>query len=136
MNTYIIITMSKLLILGTVTIGSVYVYRKATEFETNITINEKMTKRCLFDNLDRHCIESDKGLFTVAKRDCISNPFIELDTFDKLYKYQTYHVTGYGLNYPKLHLYRKIVKQIGTPCDIQDHCSEKESLVNKVISKF
>jgi len=113
-----------------------YIYRKVTEFETNIVINEKITKPCFFNNVDRNCIETDKGLFVVSKRDCFTNPLIELDTFDKLDKNQTYHVTGYGLDYPKLHLYRKIVKQIGTPCDSLDHCAERESLFNKVINQF
>jgi hypothetical protein len=54
---------SFLLVLG----GSWLLYRKATEFESNILVTDKNVKKCLFGQIDRYIVETDKGSFNVGR---------------------------------------------------------------------
>ena len=124
--------MSKLLVLGGVTILSAYVFRKVTEFETNVIVKEKSVKSCLIGN--KCTIDTDQGSF-VTGRDVWTLRFGPKGAYDDVTEGVICHVTAYGLDYPKLHLYKKIISQNGTPCDLT-HCQEKPSLLSRVSSKF
>jgi hypothetical protein len=132
--------MAKLLGLCVIGAGSFYGYKKLTEFATNITIENKDIRSCLFRKIDRHIVTTDKGEFLwqnkVKRFDFgpnldkfVYNPFVEMEEGN------TYHVTGYGLDLPKLHLHRIIVSANGTPCD-NNHCEERPSFLSKVLDKF
>ena len=133
--------MSKLLGLGAIGLLSYYGYRKATEFETNVTIKNKEVNSCLFGKIDRHIVNTDKGVYVlqnkIKKFDI--GPMLKLNSFEygpvELELDQTYHVTAYGLDYPRLHLHKTIVSENGTPCD-NNHCTESKSLINKFIGLF
>ena len=130
--------MSKLLGLATasaLSIGSFCIYRKATEFETNVTVLEKDYGTCLFGQIPRCTVVTDKGSFYYNPSDFLAREFNNKDSYDNLNKKKTYHVTAYGVHYPKLYLYRKIVSQNGTPCDLS-HCKEKPSIVSRLVNKF
>jgi hypothetical protein len=103
--------MSKLLVLGVASIASVYIFRKATEFETNIRVKEKF--------IDDNVIDTNKGLFHVNR-----------EVYNTVHEGQEYHIKAYGLQQ-----YKKIVLQNGTPCDLS-HCQEKPSLISLIASKF
>ena len=124
--------MSKLLILGGATILSAYAFRKVTEFETNVIVKGKSVNPCLIGN--KNTIDTDQGSF-VTGRDVWTRQFNSKGVYDDMTNDLIYHVTGYGLDYPKLHLYKKIVSQNGTPCDL-NHCQEKPSLLSTISSKI
>ncbi len=126
--------MAKLLTFGVIGLSSWGIYRYVTEFETNVTVNNKSVKSCLFGNVGRYMIETNQGSFVVGK-DLKSWQTNEVDIYDSIEINQNYHITAYGIDYPKLHLYKKIVKQIGTPCE-GSHCYEKESVLSKIKNKF
>ena len=127
--------MSKLLGATLFGASSWLLYRKVTEFETNVLVENKQVKTCLFSQVNRYIVETDKGSFNVG-RDIMSWQLDDKKVYEDLTVNQLYHVTAYGLDYPKLHLYKRIVSHNGTPCDIPNHCGNRESLLSRVISKF
>ena len=133
--------MSKLLLTGAVITASYFGYRKATEFETNVTIKNKEVNSCLFGKIDRHIVNTDKGAFVLQNKikKFDFGPMLKLNSFEygpcELELDQTYHVTAYGLDYPRLHLYKTIVSENGTPCHSNDHCGESKSLIEYLLGK-
>ena len=147
--------MFKLLKLSTITaattVGTVaatiYGYKKLTKFETNITVSDIHTKQCITEGINRHIVETDKGNFVLQNKLKILHvdigPMLIVNEFSYQYKPMfelekgyTFHVTGYGLDYPKLHLYKTIISNNGTPCTSNEHCGEKPSMLSFISNKF
>ena len=109
-----------------------YGYRKATEFETNVTIEDKYARFVL----------TDKGIFVLQYklRSFDFGPNFKLNELTygpvTLEEKETYHVIGYGLDYTQFHLYRHIVFENGSPCSSTDHCGEKPSRVSHFKKKL
>ena len=126
--------MMKSVLIGTgIYFGIKYSYRKATEFETNVYVEDKNV------NDGEYTIHTDKGKFLVGYEYYFKNDG-EIIQFGydikKLYndmeRKQSYHIKAYGLDYPEYGLFRTVVSSIGTPCDNNNHCEEKQSLINKI----
>ena len=135
--------MFKLLKYTAIGAGTFYGYKKLTEHETNITVLDTNVKSCLFGKVDRHVVTTDKGEYVIQNKvkSFDFGPIFKLNSFEygpisTLEKGYTYHVTVYGLDYPKLHLYRTVVFVNGSPCTSENHCGEKPSIVSRVLEKF
>jgi hypothetical protein len=137
--------MFKFLRLSTITAttfaGAFYGYKNLTKFETNITVSNVQTKKCIIKEIKRHMVDTEKGIF-VLKND-FKLLYLDIGPIDYQYKPtfelnkdSTYHVTCYGLDYPKLHLYRIIISNNGTPCKLNDHCGEKKSILSSIFNKI
>jgi hypothetical protein len=105
--------MFKKTVLVAIPIGCYFAYRKLTEFETNVIIISK--------NYNEYAIKTNKGQFI-----CNMKVISELETGEN------YHIKAYGIDYPNLHLHKKLIWQNGTPCDLL-HCNEKKSILDSFI---
>ena len=100
-----------------------YLYRTLTEYETNIEVKDKNISQ------NRYFIQSDKGIFTTGI-DLWSMQFDKKGYYNKIHKGEVCHVRVYGIDCPKINLYRRIVFENGTPC-AYNHCKETKSIIDK-----
>lgn len=119
-----------------VIVGGAISYRPLTAFESNVTVinGAKSSKICPVTGKEYITVETDKEDFI------ISSEFLEKHNKDTTFiNGELYHVIGHGVNFPLLHLKKRVTRHIGTPCiDYpfdNSHCAERPSLISKV-SKF
>lgn len=113
----------KSVLLGTgIYFGIKYGYRKATEFETDVYIQDKKLES------GKYTIHTDKGIFLAGTQFYFKYDFPKIEfsadpvkSYNDVEKDQSYHVKAYGLNYPEYGLNRKIV------------LSENLSSINKIL---
>jgi hypothetical protein len=116
----------KLLIIGTGGIITNLLYRKITEFKTNIVVIDKVYFRRNYfvkTTKSEHFVLGD-GIKDIFKS--------KLFLYDKFEIGQMYHVKGYGLNFPKIGIYKHVTETFGTPCKL-NHCKEKSSFLSKFL---
>lgn len=118
-----------------VIVGGAISYRPLTAFESNVTVinSEKSRKSCPVTGKEYITVETDKEDFT------ISSDMLEEHKNTPFINGEIYHVIGHGVNFPVLHLKKRVTRHLGTPCiDYpfdNSHCAERPSLISKV-SKF
>ena len=126
--------MNKLFLSSAVGGAAWLLYRSVTGFETNFTVSNKQAKSCMFGYFTKYTLDTDKGQYVVVN-DLSTGLFHSKDLYDAMSTGEHYHIKGYGINVPVLHLHQRLIHQYGTPCNL-NHCEDKPSLWRRFSHTF